>query len=94
MGCNSDLHRAFDIVTEFVDNYCSYGFDAFEGNHASGYLLENRDRAVSEEMNKYYRQAKQIIAENKELLDIITQELIDKMTLAHKDIQTLRKRIA
>ena len=26
MGANDDLHRAFDIVKRFVDDYCSYGF--------------------------------------------------------------------
>lgn len=25
-GANNDLHRAFDIVSRFVDNYCAYGF--------------------------------------------------------------------
>ena len=93
-GCNSDLHQAFDLVTEFVDHYCSYGFDAFEVGNSSSYLLENRDRAVSKEMDKYYRQAKQIILENRELLDIITQELIVKKTLTQKDIKALREKVA
>ena len=93
-GCNSDLHQAFDLVTEFVDHYCSYGFDAFEVGNSSSYLLENRDRAVSKEMDKYYRQAKQIILGNRELLDIITQELIVKKTLTQKDIKALREKVA
>ena len=94
IGCNSDLRHAFELVTRFVDNYCSYGFDAYEGDNSSGFLLENKDRAVSREMDKYYRQAKQIIVENRALLDIITQELIEKKTLTHKDIKMLRAKIA
>ena len=78
---------------EFVDDYCSYGFDAFEGNNSSGYLLEKRDRTVAEEMNKYYRQAKQIIAENRELFDTIVRELIEKKTLTDRDIKVIRERM-
>lgn len=92
LGCNSDLHRAFDLVTEFVDNYCSYGFDAFEGNNSSGYLLEKRDRMVAEEMDRYYRRAKQIIAENRTFLDMLTQELVEKKTITQKDIKSIRAR--
>ena len=94
IGYNSDLHKAFDHVMEFVDNYCSYGFDAFEGNNSSGYLLEKRDRMVAEEMDKYYRQAKQIIVENRVLLDMITQELVEKKTITHRDIKAIRAKIA
>lgn len=91
IGCNSDLHKAFDLVMEFVDNYCSYGFDAFEENNSSGYLLEKRDRLVAEEMDRYYMQAKQIIVENRALLDMITQELVEKKTITYRDIRAIRK---
>ncbi len=94
IGCNSDLHKAFDLVMECVDNYCSYGFDAFEGKSSSGYLLEKRDRMVAEEMDRYYRQAKQIIVDNRELLDLIVKELLEKKTLTHKDITEIRTRVA
>lgn len=29
-GANNDLHRAFDLVQRFADNYCSYGFGYWE----------------------------------------------------------------
>ncbi len=92
VGCNKDLQEAFGLVTEFVDNYCSYGFNAFEGSNSSGYLLENRDRAVSQEMDKYYLQAKQIIAENRGMLDAVAHELVEKKTLTHRDIKAIWER--
>ena len=94
IGCNSDLHKAFDLVMEFVDNYCSYGFDAFAGVDSSQYLFEKRDRMVAEEMDKYYRQAKQIIVENRAMLDMIVQELVEKKTITHKDIEKIREKVA
>ena len=94
IGCNSDLHKAFDLVVEFVDNYCSYGFDAFERPHSSEYLLEKRDRMVAEEMDKYYRQAKQIVVENRPMLDMIVQELVKKKTITHNDIEKIRDKVA
>jgi len=92
VGCNNDLEQAFDLVSKFVDNYCAYGFDAFEMCNSSGYLLETRDRAITKEMEKYYRQAKKILIENSDLLDAITQELIKKKTLTHKDILHIREK--
>ena len=49
---------------------------------------------VAEEMDKYYRQAKQIIVENRVLLDMITQELMEKKTITHRDIKAIREKIA
>lgn len=94
MGTNNDLRGAFNLVTEFIDDYCSYGFDAFERNNSSGYLLEKRDRMVADEINKYYGQAKQVIAENRAFLDMITQGLVEKKTLTRKDIEIIRDRVA
>ena len=89
IGCNDDLHRAFDLVTKFVDNYCSYGFDAFVNRQPSDHLLENKERLVAVEMDRYYRQAKKIISENMELLNAIVQGLLEKKTLTYKDIREI-----
>ena len=93
VGCNSDLQQAFDLVAEFIDNYCSFGFDTFERHNSSGYLLEKKDRTIAQEMDKYYRQAKQIIAENRGFLDAIVLELIKKKTLTHEEVKYLREKV-
>jgi len=89
-GCIDDLQRAFDLVTTFVDNYCAYGFDAFEGCNSSQYLLESKDRKVAKEMDRYYRKSKQIIAENRGFFDAMVQELLKEKTLTKKQIRSIR----
>lgn len=90
LGCIDDLQRALDLVTIFVDNYCAYGFDAFEGCNPSQYLLESKDRKVAKEMDRYYRKSKQIIAENRGFFDAMVQELLKEKTLTKKQIRSIR----
>jgi cell division protease FtsH len=91
-GCNSDMQEAFDTVNEFVDNFCSLGFQAFEGNNSSGYLLEMKDRLVAVEIERYYRMAKKIIAENRAFLDAVTEALMEKQTLTCEDVSEIRRK--
>lgn len=94
-GCRCDIRDAIKIITRFVSDYCFYGFNSFNsinGECESDYILENRDRIISEELDKYYRQAKQIIIENRELFDILTRELIERKTLTHKDIVAIKEK--
>jgi cell division protease FtsH len=86
------MQEAFDTVNEFVDNYCSLGFQAFEGNNSSGYLLEMKDRLMAFEIERYYRIAKKIIAENREFLDAVTNALMEKQTLTCEDISEIRSK--
>ena len=90
LGCIDDLQRALDLVTTFVDNYCAYGFDAFEGCNPSQYLLESKDRKVAKEMDRYYRKSKQIIAENRGFFDAMGQELLKEKTVTKKEIRRIR----
>lgn len=92
MGCTNDLRIAFRYAIELVDDNCAYGFDAFEGSSSSQHLCENRDRAVAKKMDEYYTKAKQILLNNRELLDAITKALIDRKTLTQKDIEEIKNR--
>ena len=92
-GANSDLHRAFDIVERFVDDYCTYGFHTWEGNcQSEPNGLENRRMdIISYEMERYYQKTKKILIENRKFLDSLTKELVDKQVLLTNDIQRLKK---
>ena len=90
LGCEGDLHKAFDLVTTFVDDYGAYGFNAFERGNSSQYLLESKDRKVAEQMDRYYRKSKQIIAENRGFFDAMVQELLKEKTLTKKQIKSIR----
>ena len=92
VGANNDIHRAFDIVERFIDNYCTYGFTNWEGNttNVPVGLEEKRMNYITCEMERYYQQAKKIIIENREYLDSVTKELFDKKVLLARDIQRLK----
>lgn len=92
VGCNSDMHRAFDIVERFVDDYCEFGFDKFERSSSSPVLLEKKESFVHAELDRYYRRAKQILVDNRAFLDRLVEDLIEKKTLTAKDIEDIKKK--
>lgn len=92
-GANDDIHKAFTITTQLVDNLCSYGFDKFLRNTNSNELKDRYDIVIAHEMEKYYQKAKRILIENRALLDKITESLIEKRTLMHSDIQEIIDRV-
>lgn len=92
MGCNSDMHKVYDITAELVDNVCSLGFETFERNVSSGYLLEKKDRLMASEIERYYTQAKKIIFENRPFLDAVVDALMDHHTITYREMQSLRKK--
>ncbi len=92
MGCNVDMHRVFELVSEFVDNNCAYGFDTFERDNSSEHLLKKKDMMIASELERLYKQAKKIIIENRDFLDAVTQELIEKKTITYRDMQGIRSR--
>ena len=93
VGCNSDMHRAFDIVERFVDNYCEFGFDKFERRSSSSTLLEKKETFVHAELDRYYMQAKKIIADNRAFFDALVQALVEKKTLTSKDIKQIKSSV-
>ncbi|MBE5847736.1 MAG: AAA family ATPase [Lachnospiraceae bacterium] len=92
MGCGEDIEHAFELVDGMIDGDCVYGFDAYEGERSSEYLRENKDRAVAREITRCYEKAKQIIRDNRGLLDALIEELAEKKTLMHKDIMRIREK--
>ncbi len=91
VGANSDLHRAFDIVERFVDDYCSNGFDRWIQNHnPSQGLLERQSAQISFEMENFYKKAKKILIDNREFLDKLAQALINKDILTSVEIQAIK----
>lgn len=92
-GCNNDLHRAFDIVERFVDHYCGYGFSSFVLDEHDEWTGVNRNTKIAQEMEKYYASAKEIIANNREFLEKIAEELEEKKILTFIDIKRIKSNI-
>lgn len=91
VGANGDLHKAFDLVTSLCDDYCSYGFNKFIHHDASDELKSRLDSAVAEYMQNYYNETKNLIVKNRDFLDKLTAELVEKDTLLLNDIQKVRE---
>lgn len=89
-GTISDMRRAFAIVSRFVDDYCSYGFDAFVyDQQASDGLLNRRDLQVANMMSRYYDQTRQLLIDNRAKLDRLTARLLEEKTLLGEQIQEI-----
>lgn len=92
-GCNNDLHRAFNIVERFVDNYCGYGFSSFIIDENTEWIGMNRNTKIAQEMEKYYSKAKQILSENNIFLEKLTDALVEKKLLTYYDIKKIKEEI-
>lgn len=93
VGANSDLHRAFDIVERFVDDYCSYGFSFWEGIssfHDAETNMTRKIQLIQTEMERYYQETKRIIIRNRVFLDKLADALVEKKVLLSKQIQDIK----
>lgn len=83
-----EINDVVSLVKRLIDTHCSYGFTRF-GDKKSNELLKRKDVEVKLEAERYYRRAKEILMENRELLDVVAKELIEKEVLLSSDIQRL-----
>ncbi len=89
MGSNSDLHNAFSNACCLIDNNCIYGFQNWIEDMNSDFVAENRNRTMAILMEKNYMEAKRIIANNRDLLEKLKDELLVKTTLVYSDIRRI-----
>lgn len=90
VGANSDLHRAFDIVERFVDDYCSTSFDRWERQNGSCVAAERKEMQTYSEMERYYAEARKILIKNREFLDKLAAALVEKKTIIARDIKAIK----
>lgn len=91
VGANNDLHRAFDIVERFVDNYCANSFDRWvQSGNVSNDLLCRQEMQMSVEMERFYQRAKKILIDNRELLDKLAGALMRKDILTSVEIEAIK----
>ena len=94
MGCYSDLHQAFEMVNEYVDSICAFGFDAYEWARVSDELLNKKEQLRTAELERFYHEAKRIIIENRAFLDAVVDALLDHKTVTYREMQELREKYA
>lgn len=91
-GCARDLDQAFNSVRRLVTDNCTCGFHLHSnGRCDSGELQAKQEQAASAEVERYYRKAKEILTQNRDLLENIAQKLMQKGVLTAEDIAAIRK---
>ncbi len=89
IGCDSDIRKARDMVENLVVSVGSMGFDSYAPADASQYALENRDRLIATEMERYYKMAKKMILDNRGFLDEMVERLMEQNTVTYREMQTI-----
>ena len=93
-GCCRDLENAYRTVMSMVVDRCSLGFanGLAEGwDSPSEALKAQREKVVAQEMERYYTQAKELLAANMPFVDAVAQALMEKETLTQADIRTIKE---
>ncbi len=92
-GAHSDLKKATSIANNIV---CNYGMDenmglavVSESEQRSGIIAQSIRDAVNNILQKEMKQAKQILSENKNVIDKIVDELMKKNHLNSKEIDEI-----
>ena len=90
-GANSDLHRAYDIVERFIDDYCMLDFHSWIRNREeqSEKVKQSKDENINRTIQKYYIKAKEILIQNKDSLDKLAHTLVNKKILFQEEIQNI-----
>ena len=92
IGANRDLHNAYDSAEKIADNFCSYGFQNWIQDKDTAFSAENRNRTMAMIMERNYMEVKRLLARNRDLLDRIAEELLEKTTLVHADVERIMKK--
>lgn len=91
IGGESDLDKAFSLVNRLVTGICINGFRLHDnGPENSQQLLAEQEQAVSIEIEKYYRKAKEVLSSNWEFFEKIAAALVQKKLLSASDVQKIK----
>lgn len=93
-GCSSNIERAVDVVKKIIIEYAGNGFDNCSPRYdfdLSEMKKYNQEKAIKDELEKCYTQARQILIENRDTLDKLASELNKKKLLISEDIKKIIK---
>lgn len=90
-GCDRDLDFAFDRTKDLVVNNCVCGLHLHKNMYEdSQRLWAEQEQAVSAEVEKYYRKAKEIISLNIDFFEKVAVALARKRLLSAVDIKQIK----
>ncbi len=92
-GCGYDLDIAFDRTRDLVVNDCVCGLHLHKNKSMCGdsqHLWSEQEQAVSAEIEKYYRKAKEIISLNMDFCEKVAAALAKQRLLSAVDIKRIK----
>ncbi len=89
LGAYNDLDNAFRKAKRIADNYCVYGFHNWIQDRSEDFSAENRNRTMAMIMERNYMEVKKLLINNRNTLDKLAAELLEKTTLIHSDISRI-----
>ena len=96
VGAVDDIERASEVVKRIITAYASLGFDKCDARlfRASDALQNYQERAITDELTRFYQQTKEILVQNREFLDKLASKLQEKKFLISKDIQKIKEELS
>lgn len=93
VGTREDLRNAYRIVSKFDNDYCCSGFEAGARyfDYATELVQDKHCKNMTEELEKAYIEAKEIILKNIDFFEKIARKLIEKTTIKMSEIQEIKK---
>lgn len=91
VGGSRDLDIAFNDVWRLVVDDCVCGFHLHASEYNSDRLHSEQEQAVSSEVERYYRKAKEILSLNAEFLEKLAAALAKKTLLSAVDVRNIRE---
>lgn len=91
MGAEMDIYYAKRIIRGLRDDCYVYGLDCNLGNEISEEKRARSCRVMDDELKRLYAKAKEIIYNNRDFLDAVAKELLEKKTIFAEDIKYIKK---
>lgn len=92
-GCRCDLDQAFDRAKDLVVNICICGLHLHCNSYRDSENLKSaQEQAMSAEIDRCYRKAKEILSLNHEFFEKTAAALAQKQLLSAADIQEIKNK--
>ena len=89
LGAEDDLLRAHGVLYSYIEGFCLYNHEYCEGEYASQFMRENRDRRLHYEMDRLYVRTKELLNERRWDLEYLARELYDNKFMTFSDINIM-----
>ena len=88
VGAGQDIDRAGRIINRICNDYYANSFNTFNRDYSDTSKLKGEEW-IREKLQEYYNKAKDILFNNKDKLDNLANELMDKKVLLQEDINKI-----